>query len=257
MLHEIFLSLLGFTGDIIIENNETYLVNTSFDLFTTAETQQINRIVPLGWYYSNLSSYVAFYEVKWGVRLGDPDSQFYRTAMSQGIADLLNEYTSDIAYLEQLVLADGPVPLSHVLHHLQKYLLIMPVIHSTWIEVEKKRIWGCQLLDFIKSKRSGMPVVDEVLQKMMTKVRAVFLKQCLAWMLYGELEDPAEEFFIQSRRNSTRYELIYLVLCFGQFFSLIELNKAGISIDFVVFVVLVLTLLFIYFLFFLVDPVML
>ena len=204
MLHEVFLSLLGFTGDIIVEGENTYHVSASFDLFTAAEKQQINRIVPLGWYYASLSSFVVLYEVKWGVKVGDPDSQFYRTAMSQGIADLLSEYADDIAYLEQLVLAEGPVPLSHVLHHLQKYLLIMPVIHSMWIEVEKKKIWGCQLLDFIKSKRSGMPVVDDIVQRMMIKVRAVFLKQCLAWMLYGELEDPAEEFFIQSRSLGLR-----------------------------------------------------
>lgn len=216
MLHEIFLSLLGFTGDIIIESQDTFLVSTSFDLLTSAERQQINRIVPLGWFYSNLSSFVVFYEVKWGVRLGDPDSQFYRTAMSQGIAELLSEYTADIAYLEQLVLSEGPIPLSHVLHHLQKYLLIMPVIHSIWIEVEKKRIWGCQLLDFIKSKRSGMPVVDEILQNMMIKVRAVFLKQCLGWMCYGELEDPAEEFFIQTRGNNTRFVVdLYFMTCFN------------------------------------------
>lgn len=204
MLHEIFLSLLGFTGDIIIEDEGTYQVCKSFDLLTTAERQQVNRIVPLGWYYASLSSFVVFYEVKWGVKMGDPDSQFYRTAMSQGIADVLAEYANDIAYLEQLVLAEGPVPLSHVLHHLQKYLLIMPVLHSMWIELEKKKIWGCQLLDFIKSKRSGMPVIDNIVGRMMIKVRAVFLKQCLAWMLYGELEDPAEEFFIQSRGSDVR-----------------------------------------------------
>jgi hypothetical protein len=171
MLHEIFLSLLGFTGDIIVEGEDTYQVSSTFDLFTAAEKQQINRLVPLGWYYASLSSFVVFYEVKWGV---------------------------------QLVLDEGPVPLSHLLHHLQKYLLVMPVIHAMWIEVEKRKIWGCQLLDYIKSKRSGMPVVDDIVQRMMIKVRAVFLKQCLAWMLYGELEDPAEEFFIQSRGSGVR-----------------------------------------------------
>lgn len=187
-----------------MEGEDTYQVSSTFDLFTAAERQQINRLVPLGWYYASLSSFVVFYEVKWGVKMGDPDSQFYRTAMSQGIADVLTEYASDIAYLEQLVLAEGPVPLSHLLHHLQKYLLVMPVIHGMWIEVEKRKIWGCQLLDYIKSKRSGMPVVDDIVQRMMIKVRAVFLKQCLAWMLYGELEDPAEEFFIQSRGSGVR-----------------------------------------------------
>jgi gamma-tubulin complex component 4 len=204
MLHEIFLSLLGFTGTIIIEGPDSFFVESSFDLLTSAEKQQINRVVPLGWYYARLTSFVVLYEVKWGVRSGDADSQFYRTAMSQGIADLLTEYTGDIAKLERLVQEEGPIPMSHVLHHLQKYLLIMPVIYNMWIEVEKRKIWGCQMLDFIKSKRSGVTVVDEIMQRMMVKVRAVFLKQCLAWMLYGVLEDPAEEFFIHYRGNSSR-----------------------------------------------------
>jgi hypothetical protein len=64
MLHEIFLSLLGFTGDIIIEDSETYLVSSSFDLFTSAERQQINRIVPLGIYifaYTCICTYIGIY----------------------------------------------------------------------------------------------------------------------------------------------------------------------------------------------------
>lgn len=204
MLHELFLSLLGFTGDIIVSSPLTFHVNNSFDLFTSAEIQQLNRIVPLGWYYLQLSLLVKKYEIKWGIQIGDTSLQFYRTAFSQGINDLLTEYTSDIAYLEQLVVTEGSVPLSHVMYHLQKYLLILPVIYNMSKEMEQKHIKGCQLLDYIKFKRSGVPIIDQIVQRLLVKIRAVFLKQCLAWMLYGELEDPAEEFFIQLRSSNGR-----------------------------------------------------
>jgi len=190
MLHELFLSLLGFPGDVIVEEGGTYRVRASFDLLTASERQQVNRIVPLGYYYARLKAFEAFYEVKWGVQRGDPDFQFYRTAMSLGIADLLAGYVQDVADLEQLVLEEGPLPLSHVLHHLQRYLIVFPVLHGMWVEVEDKRIWGCQLLDYIKGKRSGVPVVDAVVQRILLRVRVVFLKQCLGWMIYGELEVP-------------------------------------------------------------------
>ena len=46
--------------------------------------------------------------------------QPYKTAMVQGVADLMHEYTEDISYLEQIILAEGPIPLSQLLQHLQK-----------------------------------------------------------------------------------------------------------------------------------------
>ena len=37
MLHEIVLSLLGFTGDIIIQVNDTFAVEPGFELLSDAE----------------------------------------------------------------------------------------------------------------------------------------------------------------------------------------------------------------------------
>jgi hypothetical protein len=40
--------------------------------------------------------------------------------MITGISDIQQEYIEDIAYLEQLLINTGPMPLSHILQHLQK-----------------------------------------------------------------------------------------------------------------------------------------
>ena len=41
---------------------------------------------------------------------------------------------------------------------------------------------------------------------MLLRVRIVFVRQCLAWMVYGILEDPGAEFFVQlrSRQHNQR-----------------------------------------------------
>lgn len=37
-----------------------------------------------------------------------------------------------------------------------------------------------------------------IIQRILFKLRVVFIKQCFSWMAYGELEDPRKEFFITS-----------------------------------------------------------
>lgn len=48
MLHDILLSLLGFPGDIIVQQDNTFSVRQGFALLQPAEKEQVNRIVPLG-----------------------------------------------------------------------------------------------------------------------------------------------------------------------------------------------------------------
>ena len=66
MLHEIILALIGFVGDIIIEQNNNFVVKPDFDLLTTAEIEQVNRIVPLGWHYNDIKKFVSKYDINWG-----------------------------------------------------------------------------------------------------------------------------------------------------------------------------------------------
>lgn len=126
MLHELLFSLLGFTGDIIIEEGGAYKVKDGFDLLREGERDQINRIAPLGWYYTNLGSIVQRYDVSWSPT-ARPEA--YMTGLVQGVSDLLQEYVADVSYLEQLILSEGPIPLSQILQHLQKVLFL---VKSGW-----------------------------------------------------------------------------------------------------------------------------
>lgn len=200
MIFEILLSLLGFPGEIVIEDNDkkTYRVRDGMPYLQEGERVQIDRLAPLGWYYKWLQSYGEKYDVKWGIR--NENFEAYKAALSAAISDLLEEYARDIAYLEQLILVEGPIPLSRILHHLQKYLLVMPATYNIINDIEIKNSKGCQILDYMTSYSTGVPVINDVVQRIILRLRGVFLKQCMSWMIYGELEDPGAEFFISSSK---------------------------------------------------------
>lgn len=117
MLHEILFSLLGFVGDIIVDDDSVFKVKDGFDLLQESERTLVNKIVPLGWYYVKLNEIIQRYDISWG-QTSKPC--VYLASAVQGMSDLLTEYVADVAYLEQLLLAEGPIPLSQVLQHMQK-----------------------------------------------------------------------------------------------------------------------------------------
>lgn len=117
MLHELLFALLGFVGEVIVEKDGTFCVKDGFDMLREGERDQVNRLAPLGWYYVQLGIKVSENDLSWSSSV---EPQAYMTSMVQGFADLLQEYVGDISYLEQLVIAEGPIPLSQVLQHMQK-----------------------------------------------------------------------------------------------------------------------------------------
>lgn len=201
MIHEILLALLGFPGEILIEDNDRkcYRVRDGIPYLQQGEREQIDRLAPLGWYYKWLELFADKYDVKWGTIRSI--FQVYKAALSAAIADLLSTYTHDIAYLEQLILTEGPIPLSRIVHHLQKYLLVMPATYNIINEIELKNLKGCQILDYLTNYSSGVPVINDVIRRIILRLRGVFLKQCMSWMIYGELDDPGNEFFINSKSS--------------------------------------------------------
>lgn len=125
VLNELFFALLGFTGDVMIEDGEVFRVCDGCDMFSEAEKLQLNRILPLGWFYTKFNDIVSRYDISWKNSKSPSGCQIFKAALSLSVSDMLTEYVDNVTYLEQLVLTDGPVPLSHVTQHLQKVFVIL------------------------------------------------------------------------------------------------------------------------------------
>ena len=209
MLRDLLLGLLGFPGDILVVDEHTMRVRHDFDLLTIGERDQVNRLAPMGWYYLKLRDFVRDRTIKWendhiGYDAGDSaaPNQLYLTATSKGVEQLLLDYVDDVTYLDLLIEKEGPMPLSQIASHLKKYSYTLPAIFNICVEIRKENIRGCQILDYLAQYRSGYLHVKEVTSVMLRHVRGIFVRQCLGWMLYADLDDVGKEFFIHMRTES-------------------------------------------------------
>lgn len=131
MYQDLLLTLLGFPSDFIIESGveekgrgplklpqPTYRVKEGYPNLLDADREQIDKIVPLGWYYHQFQIYADHHELSWGSI--EVDSQIYKLALGGAVKDLLHEYVEDVTNLEDMVNSMELVPLSQFIHHLQK-----------------------------------------------------------------------------------------------------------------------------------------
>lgn len=84
MLHELFFLLLGFHSDLIdhslhsllkgnkdddknytIEKPNNYKLKVDIDLFKESEREQINSLLPLGWYHIFFNNIISSYDMSW------------------------------------------------------------------------------------------------------------------------------------------------------------------------------------------------
>ena len=57
MLRDVLLGLLGFSGDILVVEDDTMRVRHDFDMLTIGERDQVNKLGPLGFYYLKLKAF--------------------------------------------------------------------------------------------------------------------------------------------------------------------------------------------------------
>lgn len=207
LIQEILLSLLGYTGDLIIESKNGFVMKPGLRVPGSSEQDQINGIVQLGWYYKELDDLVKKRGFNFNTILlkqSKRENSSYSMGVYNGISDLCSEYMSDVCHLEQIAVGDEYISISTISQHLQKYSVIFPEIYGICLEIGENNISGCLLLDYFANLKHGNPVVIDVISRISMHLRNIFLKQCISWMLLGELDDENKEFFIQSNQKMSR-----------------------------------------------------
>ncbi len=143
MLHEILFSLLGKTGNIIIEVDSKFCINESLDFISPSEREIINRICILGFYYSRLekfleSNYKSFSNItsnliqKQYENDEDPTSSQeigesgYVKAFCFALEEVLDEYREIILKIEDEFLKDRVFTILALNVKLSKFFYILP-----------------------------------------------------------------------------------------------------------------------------------
>ncbi|ANM63545.1 GAMMA-TUBULIN COMPLEX PROTEIN 4 [Arabidopsis thaliana] len=234
MLHELLLALLGFTGDLIVDEREqrktlglafnsdsplsdecTFKLAPDISFIEPSERDLIERLIKLGFYYRELDrfakksrnlswirSVTSVHPLERADELSKQSREkkpsVYRRAIANGIGEILSVYRSAVLHIEQKLLAETTPILATVTEGLNKFFVLFPPLYEVILEIERDDIRGGQLLNVLNKRcHCGVPELRTCLQRLLWNGHQVMYNQLAAWMVYGILQDPHGEFFIK------------------------------------------------------------
>lgn len=237
MLHEILLALLGYTGDLIVDEREcrnslgilspdspvsdipTFKLAPDLSFIAPSDRDVIERIITLGFYYRELDRFATkSRNLSWiksasanvsplerseeiSKRKSEHQS-VYRRAIANAIVEILSVYRSAVLQIEQKLLAD-PLPiLATVTQGLNKFFVLLPPLYELILEIERDDVRGGKLLNLLHKRcHCGVPELQTCLQRLLWHGHQVMFNQLASWVVYGILQDPYGEFFIRSEEG--------------------------------------------------------
>ncbi|XP_024026213.1 gamma-tubulin complex component 4 [Morus notabilis] len=237
MLHEVLLALLGYTGDLIIDERDhrnslgialspdapiadepTFKLAPDISFLQPSERDLIERIVTLGFYYreldrfatksrnlswirsENASPLATISELSKG-KTGKKQS-VYRRAIANGIVEILSVYRSAVLHIEQKLLSETVPILATVTQGLNKFFVLLPPLYELVLEIERNDIRGGQLLNLLHKRcHCGVPELQTCIQRLLWHGHQVMYNQLASWMVYGTLQDQYGEFFIRRQED--------------------------------------------------------
>lgn len=236
MLHELLLALLGYTGDLIIDEREhqktlgvhlspdapiseerTFKLAPDISFIQSSDRDVIERIITLGFYYRELDRFSAkSRDLSW-IRSANlsplsrttelskrekEKSSVYRRAIANGIVEILSVYRSAVLQIEQKLLSDSMPILSTVTQGLNKFFVLLPPLYELILEIERDDIRGGQLLNLLHKRcHCGVPELQTCIQRLLWHGHQVMYNQLASWMVYGILQDQHGEFFIRRQED--------------------------------------------------------
>ncbi|XP_076942672.1 gamma-tubulin complex component 4 homolog [Bidens hawaiensis] len=213
MLHELLLSLLGYTGDLVLDHNLssnghhpisgqcTFKLASDISFIDSSQRDVIEKIITLGFYYRELDRFATKSRNLIWIRFGNESSvknqSVYRRAIANGLVEVLSIYRSAVLHIEQKLLSD-PLPiLATVTLSLNKFFVLLPPLYELILEIERNGISGGKLLNLLHKRcHCGVPELQTCIQRLLWHGHQVMYNQLASWMVYGILHDQYGEFFI-------------------------------------------------------------
>ncbi|KAH6811180.1 GAMMA-TUBULIN COMPLEX PROTEIN 4 [Perilla frutescens var. frutescens] len=236
MLHELLLALLGYTGDLIIDERErreslhinlppdapladepTFKLASDLSFIEHSDRQVIERVITLGFYFRELERFAAkCRDLSW-IRSSNESPlsrgteilkgkklqpSVYRRALANGIVEVLSVYRSAVLHIEQKLLSDSLPILATVTQGLNKFFVLLPPLYELILEIEHGNFSGGRLLNLLHKRcHCGVPELQTCIQRLLWHGHQVMYNQLISWMVYGILHDQYGEFFISRQED--------------------------------------------------------
>ncbi|XP_013163119.1 PREDICTED: gamma-tubulin complex component 4 [Papilio xuthus] len=133
----------------------------------------------------------------------------YGQALSEGITEVLQSYKKALVKVEKLVIGNKDYTLTFVYSHVEKFQGLFNTINKIISTIKERRLSGCEILSLTHQNiLNGNEMVHSAILRMFSCINNVFINQLCAWLLYGELKDPYEEFFIYRNKKDDLSETV-------------------------------------------------
>ncbi|GBL95752.1 Gamma-tubulin complex component 4 [Araneus ventricosus] len=200
MFQELLIALNGVPGSIFFDSPEGIKISSCIPNLHPAEREILGRLCSLGTKYKFLCEFVKKYKFR-TITTENEISGLYLQAFCSGLEVVLGEYQQELVQIEQEILKDAFLPLTHFLK-LEKYTLLFQVLFDIVCQISNEKIHGCRILELLfKSSSSGVVLVEVAMNKIMQHCHSVMYRQVFYWMMNGYIEDPYNEFFIQPENS--------------------------------------------------------
>lgn len=174
-------------------------LSENVDWVTSAEREQLNRIVMLGSYYRVLSEYANSHVdvLKEGsLRASMP----YHAAVGQGLMEVLDVYRDAVVKLEECVVsADCLRSMFPLERAMSEFFELFPFLDRQVhvLKDSEDTMIGAEILHlFEQSAQTGIPIIEGCSERIRWHCYQVLCKQIYSWAVYGRLLDPSNDFFI-------------------------------------------------------------
>jgi len=215
MLHELLLSLVGKTGQVIIPGNQCFQIDPSIDFLSDAEKELLNKICILGYHYSQIEKFLqqssqSAFDIEYQYMPHDISEKksIYNKAFCYGLEGLMEEYRERILDLERIFLKERRVfTFGSLSVKLSDYFIMFHEINLLIEEISSNQLRGGQIVDLLQVRSlSGHTVLQEMYKKILKYQHKVLFHQIYVWITNGALSDDSNEFFIISQENEERLD---------------------------------------------------
>ncbi|XP_062595152.1 gamma-tubulin complex component 4-like isoform X1 [Saccostrea cucullata] len=202
MLHEVLFALSGHCGGIFKSVEGELKVTSDLPFICPSEVDLLNRLCKLGTYYKDFNNFIQKHgetlSLKNSGDVSDDIHGLYLKSFCRGLDRVLENYRVILRKLEMDVLSDEHLPVTHLVSFLQEYHILFPALASVLEQITSHKAHGCYILDILhKNAVCGLPIVRNALNRILYVSHGLLYKQLCSWLLYGCLNDPYQEFFVQ------------------------------------------------------------
>ncbi|XP_019758234.1 gamma-tubulin complex component 4 isoform X2 [Dendroctonus ponderosae] len=204
MIHELLFNLWNNPGNTVVTDDSDWRHLFELPQFLhPGEESLLQLIMQIGMDYHRITTFTnqVLYpnssEQAEGHNGVSAQSGFYLKAFCNGVQEVLEDYRKEIISLEGRFLDYPQLSLTYILGSINKYKVLFSELKSMIYRIRLENLQGCLLMSGLhKYTICGIDQIKTAADRVIKSVNVVFYQHLRNWIIYGDLLDPFNEFFI-------------------------------------------------------------